>query len=219
MRFPIFNLAVLYGALGMIAIGNEVVAQETRTSHMHMGHVSDRWNDTPEQVGLLPTAAAEAEIASRHAGLAIGMPDDLGSIKAHIGHVMHAIDPSAVESGPGMGYGVIKAAEGAATHIRLAANADDASSGVKAHATHVATSAGNVVEWARRILELGNEVQAAERAPAAAGLARQIQQLTENILAGHDADGDGRVSWESGEGGLEQAAFHMNLMKQGEGMD
>ncbi len=37
------------------------------------------------------------------------------------------------------------------------------------------------------------------------------------MVSGQDADGNGRTSWGEGEGGLEHASFHMNLMKRGEG--
>ena len=47
----------------------------------------------------------------------------------------------------------------------------------------------------------------------------EIQLLLRKILNGHDENGDGRVSWGPSEGGLEQAAFHLNLLKRGEGMD
>ncbi len=215
MTFPKIRFTVLVATASLFAISGDIAAQ---ASHAHMGHVADSWGDTPDQAGLLPTASAEAEIAAMHAGLA-AKASSLGSTKAHIGHLLNAIDPSVEPSGPGKGYGVVKAATGAATHIRLAANADGASDNVNVHANHVATSADNVVQWAKRIVELCAEVQATDDAAAAAEGAQEIESLTQAILNGRDADGDGRTSWGEGEGGLEQAAFHMNLMKSGEGMD
>ncbi len=215
MRLTNIRSAVLLSSIGLFAFGGDLVAQ---AAHAHMGHVADGWRDTPDQVGLLPAAVAEAEIAARHAGLAAGS-GSLGAIQAHCGHVVNALDPSVEESGPGKGYGVVKAATGAATHIGLAANSGDASANVKAHANHVETSANNVVEWARRVIELCAEVKASEDQAAAAELAKEIQAMTQAMVSGQDADGNGRTSWGEGEGGLEQASFHMGLMKRGEGID
>jgi hypothetical protein len=46
----------------------------------------------------------------------------------------------------------------------------------------------------------------------------EIETLTQAILVGSDANGDGTVSWEQNEGGLAQAAQHMQFMQEGEGM-
>jgi hypothetical protein len=75
-----------------------------------------------------------------------------------------------------------------------------------------------VVVWSQRIVELGQQVQAAPTAAEAAPLVVEIETLTQTILAGTDANGDGTVSWEESEGGLAQAAQHMQFMQEGEGM-
>lgn len=204
-------------ALGL-ASGFVPAAHAADEAHAHMGHVVDAWQDTPEQMGLLPTAQAEAEIAAQHAGFAVSEPDDLDSIKTHVGHVMHAVDPSVEPEGPGLGYGVIKAADGTAQHVGFAAKSEGASDNVKLHAEHVATSAGNVVDWGGQAIELGEQVQAADSADAAYPLAQDIEGLTRAMLDGMDADGDGEITWQEGEGGLAQAAQHMQFMKEGEGL-
>ena len=191
---------------------------EPNMSHVHMGHVLTGWQDTPDQMGLLPTAQAEAEVAAQHAGFAASRPDDLDWMKLHVVHVLHALDPSVEPEGPGLGYGVQPAAQGVAQHVRFAADSEDASDNVKLHATHVEASAGNVVVWSERIVALGQQVQAASSAAEAAPLVVEIETLAQAILAGTDANGDGTVSGEEGEGGLAQAAQHMQFMQEGEGM-
>lgn len=213
-------------AIGMAALlaacagGEQRMAGEAEPnmSHVHMGHVLTGWQDTPDQMGLLPTAQAEAEVAAQHAGFAASRPDDLDWMKLHAGHVLHAVDPSVESEGPGLGYGVQRAAQGAAQHVRFAAESEDASDNVKLHATHVETSARNVVGWSQRIVELGQQVQAASSAGGAAPLVVEMETLTQAIVAGTDANGDGTVSWEESEGGLAQAAQHMQFMQEGEGM-
>ncbi len=216
MRFST-GVALLV-AVGAVATSDPAIAQDS-PAHRHMGHVLDGFRGTPEGAGLLPTAGDEAAVAVQHAGLAMRSADNLAGIQRHIGHVLNAIDPSMEASGPGKGYGLIKAAEGVATHSGLAANSDGASDNVKRHAEHVSTSANNVVAWARRIVELCNQVKEAESAAAAAEMAQEIQVLTQAISDGKDANEDGRIGWGEGEGGLAQVVQHMNLMKRGEGMD
>ena len=191
---------------------------EPNMSHVHMGHVLTGWQDTPDQMGLLPTAQAEAEVAAQHAGFAASRPDDLDWMKLHVAHVLHAVDPSIEAEGPGLGYGVHRATQGVAQHVGFAADSEDASDNVKLHATHVETSAGNVVGWSELIVDLGQQVQAASSAAEAAPLVVEIETLTQAMLAGTDANGDGTVSWEESEGGLAQAAQHMQFMQEGEGM-
>ena len=70
-------------------------------AHNHIGHVMDQWRDTPEMAGFLPAAIAEAQIAARHASLAASDPSNLDSIKRHTAHVLHAVDPTQIENGPG----------------------------------------------------------------------------------------------------------------------
>ena len=186
-------------------------------AHRHIGHVADMWRDTPDQVGLLVAAQMEAEVAAQHAGLA-AESGDLAGIQRHTTHVLHAIDPSTSERGPGNGYGLIKAASGAVQHIELAGGSDDASNAVKNHSTHVAASAQNVVTWAEAIVEKAALVASATDMEAAKALADEIAAMTQAILSGTDADGNGRVTWQEGEGGLEQAATHLRLMKEAEGL-
>ena len=118
---------------------------EQGAGHNHIGHVMDAWNDTPDGVGLLPAAVEEAGVAAQHASLAAKDPSNLDAMKRHAAHVLHAVDPSQIENGPGKGYGVKQGAEGAAKHIQAAANTDGASDAIKTHATHVATSALHVL--------------------------------------------------------------------------
>lgn len=218
MKPTTIRLGVLLGATMCLAVASQAVAQNATASHVHIAHAADGWRDTPDGVGLLPAAVAEAAVAQTHAGLAVGS-SGLDGIKRHIGHVVHAIDPTIRGSGPGNGYGVVKGASGAATHIGLAARSDGASDNVTLHGNHVGTSLEDVQQWAQDILELAAQVEGTSDSGLAADLAGQIHQLTQNIVDGHDANGDGRIGWGSGEGGLAQAALHLGLLKRGEGID
>ena len=187
-------------------------------SHVHIGHVLTGWGDTPAGGGLLPTAIAEANIAIQHAGFASKQPGNLSWMKTHIGHVLHTLDTSVKGKGPGKGYGMIKGADGAAKHIGFAAKSPGASKNVKAHTVHVTASVNNSVAWAREIVNIGKQVLAAGSASEAAPLVAKINTLATQLVAGTDANGDGKITWKTGEGGLAEASKHMGFMTKGEGM-
>jgi len=221
MRVPsktILALAMAGAALSHPLVVRAQQAAVSNPAHTHLGHVADRFRDTPEGKGLLPTAAGEAAVVVTHAGLMANASDNLDVMKRHAGHVLHAIDPTAVTEGPGLGYGLRKAAEASAAHITMAGSAEVASQNVKTHAQHVARAARNTVTRAERIQELAQEIRDATDAAAAAELAAELKTLADQLVAGSDANQDGRVGWQESEGGLAVAETHVGLMKQGEGL-
>ncbi len=211
-RFAIGFVMVLIA----VVVQPQVLAQAEKESHSHMGHVTKSWGDTPDNVGLLTILEEEAQIAAQHAGLAARDLSDLSSMQTHTRHVRHAIDAASESGGPGKGYGSVKAAQGVSRHIGLASNAGDASDNVKLHAEHVKSSADNVVKWGQEIMQLSEKVLSASSADQAAPSVQQIQELTQHIVEGTDANGDGRVGWQTGEGGVAQAKQHMGFMESGE---
>ena len=208
---------VITAALATAALAAAAPISAQSAAHRHIGHVGDMFNGTPDNVGLLAAAQAEAEVAAAHAGYAAGS-EDLAGIQRHIVHVLHAVDPSTSERGPGNGYGLTRAANGCAQHIGMAGGSDDASDAVKAHSNHVGTSCSNVAMWAESIAGKAAEVAAATDMAGAKALADEIVAMLDAIVNGTDADGNGRVSWGEGEGGLAQAATHLRLMKEAEGL-
>ncbi len=85
------------------------------------------------------------------------------------------------------------------------------------HSNHVATSAGNVVKWSDEILKTAQDVRSATDAKVAAGHVAHLNMLAQQLGAGVDADKNGQVGWQAGEGGLQMADMHMNLLLKGEG--
>ena len=209
------GLVLVTGCANYMSVTGKGMADQN-AAHVHIGHVMTGWKDTPEKWGLLPTAIAEAKVAAQHAGFAASKPADLAWMKTHIGHVLHAVDPSVEPKGPGLGYGVIKAAGGAAKHVGFAAKSEGASKNVKTHAVHVETSAKNLVTWGKLIVRLGKKVKAAKTAGQAAPMVKKIKQLATRLAAGEDVNGDGKVTWHASEGGLKEAEKHMGFMMKGE---
>ncbi len=46
----------------------------------------------------------------------------------------------------------------------------------------------------------------------------KIEELAARLVAGEDVNGDGKVTWHAGEGGLKEAEKHMGFMMKGEGL-
>jgi hypothetical protein len=197
---------------------SDETAMAKNMAHVHMGHVTDSWGDTPDEMGLLPTAIAEAEIAVQHAGFAAEQLDNLEWMQTHAKHVLHAVDPSAIAEGPGLGYGVKNAAGGVAKHIGFAAESDAATENVKLHAVHVATSADNTLWRVDEVARYAWQVLAASTAAEAAPAAKQMLRHATQLLDGRDANGDGNVTWQQDEGGLRASEEHMGFMRAGENL-
>jgi hypothetical protein len=181
---------------------------------MHLGHVLNGYDDTPGLQGLLPVAMAEARVAAQHATLATRQPDNLQYMKTHSEHVMHALDPSTVPQlmAPGQGYGLRKSVGNIATHIELAAKEQDASPNIVTHARHVAMSTANTLSRVEQMLSLAAQVRAATSAADAAKLVSQLASLGEQLVAGADTNGDGRVTFETSEGGMQHVDQHVKFM-------
>jgi hypothetical protein len=84
------------------------------------------------------------------------------------------------------------------------------------HANHVATAARSAVDRADQIIALAQKVQASTSAAEAAALISQMVPLSDQLIKGVDANADGKITWEKGEGGLQQAQEHVTLMLAGE---
>lgn len=182
----------------------------------HIGHVVNMFGDTPGGAGLLPMAVMEAKTAATHANLGARDPNNLDAMKLHAGHVLHAVDPSVVNTGPGKGYGVKRAALGVASHIDLAAKTQGASQNVMTHAMHIGSAARSVATRADQVVALARQIQSATTAADAAKLFSQLVPLAAQLYDGFDANGDGRIGWQEGEGGLAQAEQHVTLMLNAE---
>jgi hypothetical protein len=178
----------------------------------HIAHLADAFNGTPEGRGLVPTARAEAEIVVRHATLAAGDRANLDAIKLHVGHVLHAVDPTAMASGPGLGYGLKQAAEGAERHAKLVWDEEEAPRQVRWYAERVTVSARNTVERADSIAALAVRIREATTAEAAAELLDELTAVTDVLIPGVDANRDNGIGWRRGEGGLEVTRQYLAVL-------
>ncbi len=195
---------ILTGSISLPATANEALE--------HVGHVMTHWTDTPQEQGLLPVATAEAEVAKTHAGFAASDLSDLDSMQLHTRHVLHALDPAQETKGPGLGYGLIKAAEGVATHAELASDSEDASDIVRVSGVMVASVGRNTTRRAEEALKLTQLILTSKTSETAAPHVLQLQELTKAFFIGQDLDKDGRIVWYHHEGGLEIATEQMDVI-------
>jgi hypothetical protein len=72
------------------------------------------------------------------------------------------------------------------------------------------------VKRADEIIALAKRIQAAETAAAAAPLVAELTTRAQQLTSGVDANSDGQIGWQEGEGGLAQAEQHLNLILQGD---
>jgi hypothetical protein len=80
------------------------------------------------------------------------------------------------------------------------------------HAKHIAASARSVVERSNAALVIAQKILAATTPAEAAALVSALTSAAEQLIAGVDVNGDGRITWDQGEGGLHQADEHIKLM-------
>jgi hypothetical protein len=215
--------------------GTLAARQTSSPAHVHIGHVMTSWKDTPDMKGFLPTAIADAQIALEEAERA-DLEGRINDFILYGGYVLNALDPGAETQSllktayarlpttylkieiPGTGYGLKRAIAGAQEHVQLAAKSEGASENVKMHAAHVTASLENVAKWTDQAIAVARKLLVAKAVGDGQPLVDELFELTTHIAVGDDANSDGQIGWQTGEGGLRQASMHMRLMMKGEGL-
>jgi hypothetical protein len=210
-------LSIYISILPSEAVGQaDSLMADPAEAHAHIVHVADAFEEAPGGQGLLRLAVAEAEIAALHADLAAEAVNSLDDVRLHIAHMLHALDPAVVFEGPGLGYGLRRAVDEALFHLELAATSSGASDNLRTHAGHIASVLANTVARADAILSLSQEIELATSTATVAPLLERLTVESSALGPGRDADRDGLIGWQTNEGGLRQAVWHMTLLKRGE---
>ncbi len=162
-------------------------------AHVHVGHAVTAFPDTPGQRALFDIALADAAMAAEHAGYAVEGARDLAAVRLHLGHVLHAADPAREPSGPGTGYGLVRAIDACADHLGFAQEVRDASANLKAGLPTVIGSLQPLQREARAITALAAEGRGSADAAAALAFAQEVRQRTTRLagelwLARHRLD-------------------------------
>lgn len=217
MKFSLTLIKFIFASFFLIFTTSNMVLAGSN-AHIYLGFVSKSASDTPEKRGYMSTALRESLVAAAHASYTADAIDDLGDMQLHVGHVLHAIDPTEEPFGPGLGYGLIKAAQNVIESMTLAVEGGDASRNLKLHAKHIIESSQNAINRTRLALIEADAILEAEDASEAAPHAIKFAEHTKAAFIGMDLNGDGKISWKNGEGGLKTADKHLGLLLDGEGL-
>lgn len=205
----IFALALVFPSLVQAQSGAE---SSEGTGAEHVARIMSRSPETPNGMGLLAVSLSEARVAIRHARLAAETVGEPESLRSHAAHVLDAVDPVADSDGPGLGFGVRRAAEEIAEHMELAAEASRSPPNIQSRVTAVTSSARNVAAIAREMGELARGLMSHGSSDEAASETRALSRLASQLVEGRDLDGDGEVRWWNREGGLSAVQRHMVLL-------
>ena len=194
--FIILVAAVGLGAAGCVSEIPPTIA------HAHIGHAVTGWHDTPGQDGLLITAAQEATIGYDHAGYALEAAATPEQLREHVRHVLHAYAPERTTPGPGLGYGLCKALDGALDHLEFAAQSDDATANVRNSAAEIRANSQALREKCALVPELAVEIRAIESEVDALLLTEELRKITDEVMNGSDVNGNGVVGDHAAEYGI-----------------
>ena len=205
----LWRLGLMATLLPASALG--VAAQSP--AQTHVAHILTAFSGAPNGAALLAVAEADAALAVQHARLAGSDQTDIGPMHQHARHVMQILDPAAMASGPGSGFGVGPAARAIAQHAEM--SAEGGADGVRTHAGHVATAARAVDARATEMIELARRLTRVTDYMAAYDMVRQLQTLAGQLVPGADTSGDGQIAL--GEGGLQHVRQHTELLRTAAG--
>lgn len=206
-------------ALALASLCTPALAESTmNVAHLHLHHVATEWSETPDQLGFLPTALKDANTAEMHIKLAMSSRGDLDLVKQHVGHVIHALDPTEQQSGPGTGYGLIEGAKGAEKHMLYAAQSPGASENIISSNLAVRNPLKNAASLAKSAVRRGKAILRADSTDDAADDLEAMAWLVNAMIHGIDENGDGDIAADRKEGGLAIASEGLASIMNTEGL-
>ena len=191
--------------LVVLGLGSVLLAGCGRTlpliSHAHVGHALTAWRDTPDEQGLFVVAEEEITIAWQQAQAARQTSATVA--RKDLAGVINALDPEPQATGPGSGYGGIRALTGAAQHLEFASTSDDASRNIMKGAEVFTKQAAVVIENLKLAVDIAILAQKSSDAEISR-LTAEIEQIIDRSLNGADVDGNGSIGNTAEEIGLKQ---------------
>ncbi len=206
---------------GVLLLGMGCASQAPTISHVHIGHVVDGWETTPDQAGLIVTAENFAQTAYEAAERAAQTDATLESRKRDVELLVAATYPeySGKKQNSDDGniqtaeFGIRTAMNQAARHIEFSANSDDSSANVRAGARQFTVNSQAVIDRCDIIAALGTDLLGVDSAEQANMLTAELVNLTRANLYGEDLNGDGVIGGQNpDEYGLEQLAVEIQDM-------
>ena len=111
---------------------------------------------------------------------------------------------------PGDGVGILTYIDGMRSAAERAATAEDSTTAIQLHSTHVVIATGNASTWATAIRDAALAITQADRVEDIGEYVATIETLSPLLLSGSDDNGDGVTS--PNEGGVFQAYQHAQYM-------
>jgi hypothetical protein len=206
--------AVLVAVL--LSLSEDLAGQQMGEALTHFTHVATGFNGAPGGRGLVVTTAIEVNTAMLYANFAAGNPSNLDAMKTNVRNVLHALVPAQGASGPGLGFGVKRAAEAVVTHIELAVKSAGASETLRTLGPGVAQAGRAVAARAQEMADIGNRVLAAQTAAQAAPLVEELRALALQLDLGRDVNGNGQVDINGMEPGMNQLEAQVYAIFEGD---
>lgn len=202
--------------IAWFATTGEAQAPQANQALTHFSHVATGFSAAPGGRGLAVTAAMEVNTAMMYANFAAGRPTDLDAMKTNVRQVLHALVPQEGSKGPGLGFGVKRAAEAVVTHIELAVKSPGASETLRKLGPNVAQAGRAVAARAQEMADLSGRVLAAQTAAQAAPLVEQLRTLALQLDTGKDVNGSGRIDLDAVEPGMNQLEAQVYSIFEGD---
>lgn len=123
-------LSLIFCIVVITGCGTVVTKKAPPIAHIHVGHTLTGWVATPDKKGLITTAEQEAAIMMTSAQKAASARS-LEEKRRYMANALHAIDPNVQKTGPGRGFGLIRALVESIAHVKFAATSPDASANIR----------------------------------------------------------------------------------------
>ena len=170
---------------------------------------------TPGHVGYLTLAERNLQAATEAAEAAF-VASDSESIRRNLDAVILSLDPP--DDFKGSTQGFVRSVAGIAGNAAFAAQMPGASGNVVLQAKRINESADNVIEWSHLAIQLIEQSAQMSEEAKLRQTAKIIQAHINRIQHGADANKDGTIGWEIGEGGFDQLSDNIAQLAGGEGL-
>jgi hypothetical protein len=203
------NISCLLLALSSMVAITGGSYQAPTIAHIHLGHTVTGADGTPGNEGYLAVAEQSANEALDQANQALEDNQSLPKIKQHIANVNDITNGTEAAALTG-------AIDHAMTHIRFAAESDDASDNVRDSFPRLEPLAEGIFYRSNLIKLYSDDLAASGSKEDARVVAELVQQLTYANLNGEDLDEDGKIGSQPREIGMQQLQTEVEAMLERE---
>lgn len=181
------------------------MTQPPTIAHVHVGHAITAAHDTPDSEGYFVLTEQRARSAAGLADNAAGPGRTLAQRQSALADLNNVVND-------GDTYPMTEAIREAASHVRFAADSDDASANVRAGAEAFETNIDGVLYRNNLINLYVRDALASDSDGEVEQLAGEIRKLASHNVSGEDLDGDGHIGSAPREYGVVQLRRDLDAM-------